>query len=138
MKNFLKIIVLFLLPIAFLLSGCSHTIEDTDVISIGYHSDDCQDCNILMKKMKKMNVKYSSDPIVFIKYDKTSSSTLKEANEEVQKWGMLDTAKKDDGLKYVILYNALTKERIAKINYDDSEESIAAKIDEALKQSERR
>jgi thiol-disulfide isomerase/thioredoxin len=137
MKHLLKITLLMLVPTLFLASRCSHTAENTDVIYIGYHSDACADCNTLKDKMKKMNSKYANEPIVFLKFDKTKASTVKDAEQEISKWGMLDVAKKDDGLKYVILYNAFTKEKIVLINYDDSEEIIASKIDGALKKAKR-
>jgi len=137
MKHLFKIILLMLLPTLFLASRCSHTAENTDVVSIGYHSDDCQDCNTLKEKMKTMNSKFASEPIVFIKYDKTNASTIKDAQDELKQWGMLDVAKKDDGLKYVILYNARTKEKISQINYDDDEQQMATKIEEALRKVKR-
>ncbi len=84
-----------------------------------------------------MNSKFARDPIVFIKYDKTSTSTINDAQDELKQWGMLDVAKKDDGLKYVILYNARTKEKITQINYDDDEQQVAAKIEEALRKIKR-
>lgn len=87
--------------------------------------------------MKKMNSKYANEPIVFLRFNKTKASTVENAEHEISKWGMLDVAKKDDGLTYVILYNAFTKEKIAQINYDDSEEVIASKIDGEWKKAKR-
>ena len=88
--------------------------------------------NTLKAKMKKMNMKFFSSPIVFIKYDKTNAATQKKAEKELTKWGMLEVARRDDGLKYVILYRADTKEKLEQINYDDDIEVMEGKIRQAL------
>ncbi len=109
-----------------------HEAKKVNIISVGYHSDHCADCNALKAKMKKMNMKFLSSPIVFIKYDKTSVATQKKAEKELAKWGMLEVAKRDDGLKYVILYNATTQEKLGQINYDDDIQVMEEKIRQAL------
>lgn len=126
--------ILFFTFVAILLSSAStHEVaKKANVISIGYHSDLCEECNALKAKMKKMNVKFFSSPIVFIKYDKTNPATQKKAEKELLKWNMLDVAKRDDGLKYVILYHAATKEKLDQINYDDDIQVMEEKIRQAL------
>jgi hypothetical protein len=114
-----------------LLGGCK-SLERTQVISIGYHSDNCEDCNTLKSKMKSMNRKFFFSPIVFIKYDKTNANTKLAAEGKLDKWNMLEIAQRDDGLKYVILYDAKSKQTLEKIAYSDEVELIKSKIERTL------
>ncbi len=128
----MKILFIGLL-IAIMVTGFScHSQENTKVISIGFHSDDCVDCNALKSKMKKMNRTFFTSPIVFIKYDKTNAKSHAKAEEKLRKWGMLEIAQAVDGLKKVILYDAKTKEMIVQLDYSDSVEELERKIKEAL------
>lgn len=115
-----------------LLAGSCHSQENTDVISIGFHSDSCADCNALKSKMKKMNRRFFASPIVFIKYDKTNAKTQQKAEEKLERWGMLETAQQVVGLKKVILFNARTKEKIVQLDYTDSVDELEQKITDAL------
>ncbi len=104
-----------------------------EVISIGYHSDHCEECNELKSKMKRMNRKFAFSSIIFIKYDKTSEKTKRKAEKKLLEWGMLEIARRDDGLKYVILYDATTKEKIVRLGAEDSVEELERKISSTLK-----
>jgi hypothetical protein len=106
--------------------------RNVKIISVGYHSDTCSDCNVLKAKMKKMNRKFLAAPIVFIKYDKTTKKTQSKSEKELKKWGILAIAQKEKGLKHVVLYNAKTKEPIVTLNYTDSTTELERKIKEAL------
>jgi hypothetical protein len=114
-----------------ILGGCK-SVENTQVISIGYHSDNCDDCNTLKSKMKSMNRKFIFSPIVFIKYDKTNANTKLTSEEKLKEWHMLEIAQRDDGLKYVILYDAKSKQTLKKIDYNDDADLIKSKIDQSL------
>ena len=127
-----KVLLFGFIGILFAAAAVVHEAKKVNVISIGYHADSCEDCNTLKAKMKKMNMKFFSSPIVFIKYDKTNAATQKKAEKELTKWGMLEVARRDDGLKYVILYRADTKEKLEQINYDDDIEVMEGKIRQAL------
>ena len=102
------------------------------VISVGYHSDTCEDCNTLKAKMKKMNRKFLTSPIIFIKYNKTNKKKQVKSERKLKKWGMLTIAKKEEGLKHVVLYNASTKEAIVTLFHTDSVDQLERKIKEAL------
>jgi hypothetical protein len=102
------------------------------IISVGYHSDTCDDCNILKAKMKKMNRKFLTSPIIFIKYNKTTKKTQAKSEKKLKKWGMLTIAKKEEGLKHVVLYNAKTKEAIVTLFHTDSINNLERKIKDAL------
>jgi hypothetical protein len=102
------------------------------VISIGYHSDTCKECNVLKAKMKKMNRKFLTAPIVFIKYNKTNKKTQAKSEKKLKKWGMLSIAKKEEGLKHVVLYNAGTKEAIVTLYPADTVIELEKKIKGAL------
>ncbi len=128
MKNFIAPILFLILITGF---SC-HSQENTKVISIGFHSDDCTDCNTLKSKMKKMNRAFFTSAIVFIKYDKTNSKSQAKAEEKLKKWGMLETAQQVEGLKKVILYDAKTKEMIVQLDYSDSVDELKRKINSAL------
>ncbi len=125
----------FLFIAIILVAGSCHSQENTDVISIGFHSDNCADCNTLKSKMKKMNRKYFTSPIVFIKYDKTNAKTKAKAETKLAEWGMLEIASRVEGLKKVILYNAHTHKKVVQLEYDDSVEELEKKIDMALAQA---
>ncbi len=125
-KLFLSLLILLVL------SGFAcRTKEDTRIISIGYHSDNCEDCNTLKSRMKKMNRVFLTASIVFIN-DKTTAKTKAKAEEKLKKWGMLEIAQKEGGLRKVIIYDALTKEKVAQLNYFDSEGELEKKIRRAL------
>ncbi len=106
--------------------------RNVKIISVGYHSDTCSDCNVLKAKMKKMNRKFLTAPIIFIKYDKTTKKTQTKSEKELKKWGVLSIAQKEKGLKHVVLYNAKTKESIVTLNYSDSTTDLEKEIKEAL------
>ncbi len=131
MKSKFRILI-FSLLLVFPLGSCKGQ-KSTQVISIGYHSDNCQECNTLKAKMKVMNRKFLFKPIVFIKYDKTNDKTKASAEEELAEWGMLEIAQHDDGLKYVILYDSKSKKMLQTINYNDDVDLIKSKISQALK-----
>jgi hypothetical protein len=126
--------VVYLLLVVALLNSCK-TQKNVNVISIGYHSDNCADCNALKLKMKAMNRKFFFEPIVFIKYDKTNQNSKIRAERKLREWQMLSIAHRDDGLKYVILYAAKSKKVIQRINFDDKPDVIEVKIDDALRQA---
>lgn len=109
-----------------------HSQENTKVISIGFHSDDCADCNALKSKMKKMNRAFFTSSIVFIKYDKTNAKSKAKSGAKLAKWGMLKIAQDVEGLKKVILYDAKTKAKIVQLDYTDSVDELERKIKEAL------
>jgi hypothetical protein len=125
---------LFMSLLFLILIACfsCHSQENTEVISIGFHSDDCDDCNVLKSRMKKMNRKFFTSPIVFIKYDKTNAKTQAKAEEKLKEWGMLEIAQEVSGLKKVILYDAITKEKIVQLDYLDSVKQLERKIRNAL------
>lgn len=102
------------------------------IISVGYHSDSCRECNILKSKMKKMNRKFLTSPILFIKYDKTTKKTREKSEKKLKKWGMLAVAKLEVGLKHVVLYDAKTKEPIATLYPSDLIDELERKIKNAL------
>ena len=136
----MKSLSFFIIFIVFSLSiGASLHIEevknvkrDVKIISIGYHSDTCNDCNTLKAKMKKMNRKFLTSPIIFIKYNKTNKKKQVKSERKLKKWGMLNIAKKEEGLKHVVLYNASTKEAIVTLFHTDSVDQLERKIKEAL------
>jgi hypothetical protein len=115
------------------LNTCGNSVKDTKIVSIGYHSNDCEDCNVLKSKMKKMNRKFFRTPIAFIKYDHTTARAKVKAEKKLQKFGMLAIAQKEVGLKHVVLYNAKSKEQIARLEFDDSPQILEKKIRDALR-----
>lgn len=129
--KFTKLFLSLLAIISLTVFAC-HTQGNTKVISIGYHSDDCEDCNTLKSKMKKMNRMFLTSSIVFIKYDKTTTKSKSKAEEKLLKWEMLEIAQTEEGLKKVILYDASTKEKIVQLDYSDSIEVLENKIREVL------
>ena len=133
LKLFIAVSIFFLSACASLPAKEGNDIKrNVKVISVGYHSDTCKDCNTLKAKMKKMNRKFLASPIVFIKYNKTTKKTQKKSEKKLKKWGMLDIAQKEEGLKHVVLYNATTKEAIVTLFYTDSVDELERKIREAL------
>jgi hypothetical protein len=131
----LKTLIIILSFLVIGLKSCSNKTEKTKIVSIGYHSDNCSDCNVLKTKMKKMNRKFLLSSIVFIKYDHTTDKSKKNAEKKLQKFGFLDIAKKEEGLKHVVLYHAKTKEQLVRLDYKDSIEILEGKISTALKNS---
>ena len=128
----LKIIIL-IVSLSFIgLNTCSNKSKNTKIVSIGFHSDDCNECNVLKSKMKKMNRKFLLSPIVFIKYDHTSEKSKKRAEKKLKKIGFWEIAQQEKGLKHVNLYNAKTKEKIVRLNDTDSVEILEEKISNAL------
>jgi len=128
----LKIIIIVFSFSFISLKSCGNKTKDTKIISIGYHSDNCDECNTLKSKMKKMNRKFLLSPIVFIKYDYTTESTKIKAEKKLKKVRFLEIAQKEKGLKHVNLYNAKTKEKIVRLDYTDSVEVLEEKISDAL------
>jgi hypothetical protein len=125
----------FLLNFVLFLSACPfyNTVnESTKVILVSFHSDNCLDCNELKGKLSRMGFKFTLSPIVFIIYDKTTELTKVQSEEKLKGAGIIDEARKDDGLRYAILYNAKTKAKISQIDALESEESIENKIKNAL------
>ena len=119
-----------------LLSSCAgqpDVTARTRVISIGYHSEECAECEVLQAKMRRMNIRFSLAPILFVKYDKTTEETRTAAESRLEAIGMLETARRDDGLRKVILYDAQTREQIDVILADDAVTVIRQKIADALK-----
>ena len=106
--------------------------SNTKVIAVSFHSDTCQDCNELKAKMSKMSFKFTLSPVVFLVYDKTTDKTKVETEEKLKAAGIIDNARRDDGLRYAILYDAKTKAKIAQIEALDSEEVIENKIKNAI------
>lgn len=109
--------------------------SSTRVVSIGYHSDACEECNTLKDKMKRMNLRYGWAAIVFVKYDQTTSATAAKAEAKLKKMGFYETAQADKGLRYVRLYDRSTQAQLAQINWDDTPDAIAEKIEQALKRT---
>lgn len=134
--RFLYTLTFSTLLITAVCSSCKSQ-QNTAVISIGYHSDNCDDCNVLKSKMKGMNRKFLLAPIVFIKYDKTTAKSKLLAEKKLAKWGILDMAKRDDGLKYVILYDRESKEKLERIDYNDDSATIELKIRKALEKAKK-
>jgi hypothetical protein len=118
------------------LKSCGNKTNDTKIVSIGYHSDNCDDCNTLKSKMKKMNRKFLLSPIVFIKYDHTTNKSKTKAEEKLQKLGFLEIAQKEEGLKHVVLYDSKSKEQIVRLDYNDSVEVLEQKISGALSKNQ--
>jgi hypothetical protein len=50
----------------------------------------------------------------------------------LKEWGMLEIAQEVSGLKKVILYDAITKEKIVQLDYLDSVKQLERKIRNAL------
>ena len=131
----MKRIALITVVAALFLAGCAGDPEVSSrirVISIGYHSDDCEECVVLEGKMRKMNLRFALSPIVFIKYDKTSETSRLAAEERLQAADMLAIAREEDGLRKVVLYDAKTREKIVAISPDDPVREIRSKIRDAL------
>ena len=119
----------------FLLASCAGQPEVTDrtrVISIGYHSEDCQECEELQGKMRRMNLRFALSPILFIKYDKTNPETIAASEARLDAIDMLGVAQRDDGLRKVILYDAASREQIDTIQASDPASLIRQKISDAL------
>ena len=83
--------------------------------------------------MRRMNIRFGLAPILFVKYDKTTEETRAAAESRLEAIGMLETARRDDGLRKVILYDAQTREQIDVILADDAVPVIRQKIADALK-----
>jgi hypothetical protein len=137
--NFLNLKkILFFTPLLFLtvlLNGClfnSTVTESTRVISVNFYSDNCLDCNDLKGKLIRMSFKFTLSPIVFLTYDKTSDKTKVDSEEKLKQAGIINEAHRDDGLRYAILYNAKTKEKLAQIDALDNETIIEDKIKNAI------
>ena len=119
-----------------LLSSCAGqpgVPDRTRVISIGYHSEDCVECEVLQGRMRRMNIRFAFAPILFIKYDKTTPESRAAAESRLETIGMLETARRDDGLRKVILYDARTRDQIDIIHASDPIPVIRRKIATGLK-----
>lgn len=81
-----------------------------------------------------MNIRFAFAPILFIKYDKTTLETRAAAESRLETIGMLDIARRDDGLRKVILYDAQTRDQIDIIHASDPIQVIREKIAKALDQ----
>lgn len=137
--NFDKIKKIFLfttlLIFALFLIACpfNNTInENTKVIIVSFHSDDCSDCNVLKDKMNRMKFKFILSPVVFLVYDKTTDKTKVESESQLKLAGILEAARKDDNLRTAVLYNAKTKAKISQVEALDSEDIIENKIKNAV------
>jgi hypothetical protein len=131
MKHVLPVLLLSILVV----SSCSGQPQVADrvrVISIGYHSEDCSECEVLQGRMRRMNWRFAFAPIVFIKYDKTNAETRAASETRLDEIGMLETALRDDGLRKVILYDARTGQTIDTIFASDPVGVIRQKIASAL------
>jgi hypothetical protein len=118
-----------------MLGSCAGQPEVTDrtrVISVGFHSEDCAECEVLQGRMRRMNWRYAFAPIIFIKYDQTTDATRSASEERLRAVDMLEIARRDNGLRTVVLYDAQTRERISTITADDPVRTIRQKISSAL------
>jgi len=79
-----------------------------------------------------MSFKFTLSPIVFILYDKTTDKSKVESEEKLKSASIIEQARKDDGLRFAILYNAKTKTKISEIDALESEEIIENKIKNAI------
>lgn len=134
----LGLLIIVLLMALYMYINYNELDGSTEVIAIGYHDDACEECNVLKSKMMRINLVQGfllQQPIVFIKYDKTSEDSRLNAEDKLHQAEMYEIAKRDNGLRYVILYDAETKETLDSLHWDDTPEELTRKVEAAIEEA---
>jgi hypothetical protein len=132
MKNLLKTT----LATVTLITGLATAAEPVEpkIVGLMFWADTCASCKVLDPKIQAVKGEFTERPILFATFDHSNDVTKAQAAMLAAALGVGDIYKAQEKASgFLILVDAKTRQPIAKLTRDMSEEDIRTEINKALK-----
>jgi thiol-disulfide isomerase/thioredoxin len=104
------------------------------VVGLMFFADTCASCKVLDPKIQAVKGEFVDQPILFATFDHSNDATKVQAAMLATALGVGDIYKAQEKASgFLILVDAKTKQPIAKLTRDMSEEDIKTELNKALK-----